>query len=116
MLALHASVAQRTPEIGVLRALGFQRGSILAAFLTESVGLSLGGAVLGVGLSMLTPFLDFSTTNLTTNQEVSFRFQPELGVALIAVAVALVVGLLGGALPSIRAARLDPVAALRGSR
>jgi putative ABC transport system permease protein len=114
MLALHASVSQRLAEIGVLRALGFQRGSILAAFLTESVGLSLAGAVLGVGLSLLTPFLDFSTLNLSTNQEVTFRFQPEASVLLIASAVALVVGLLGGALPSVRAARLDPVVALRG--
>lgn len=114
MLALHASVAQRMPEIGVLRALGFPRASILGAFLIESVGLSLAGALLGVGMSMLTPFLDFSTTNFSTNQEVTFRFQPEAGVALIAAGVALVVGLLGGALPSIRAARLDPVTALRG--
>jgi putative ABC transport system permease protein len=114
MLALHASVAQRTAEIGVLRALGFQRGSIFLAFLIESLGLSLAGAAVGVALSMLTPFFDFSTLNLTTNQEVAFRFQPEAAVALIAAAVAVVVGLLGGALPSIRAARLDPVAALRG--
>jgi putative ABC transport system permease protein len=114
MLSLHASVSQRTAEIGVLRALGFQRGSILVAFLIESLGLAFAGAALGVALSMLTPFLNFSTLNLSTNQEVAFRFQPELGVALIATAVAAVGGLLGGALPSIRAARLDPVAALRG--
>jgi putative ABC transport system permease protein len=114
MLALHASVTQRTAEIGVLRALGFQRGSILLAFLIESLGLSLAGAAAGVALAMLTPFFNFSTLNLTTNQEVAFRFQPEAAVALIAAAVAVVVGLLGGALPSIRAARLDPVAALRG--
>ena len=114
MLALHASVAQRLAEIGVLRALGFQRRSILAAFLLESVGLSIAGALIGVSLSMLTPLLDFSTTNISTNQEVTFGFQPQPTVALIAAAVALVVGLLGGALPSIRAARLDPVTALRG--
>lgn len=114
MLALNSSVSQRLPEIGVLRALGFQPRSILAASLIESVGLSCAGAVLGVALSMLTPLFDFSTINLTTNQEVNFRFQPEAAVALIAVTVALVVGLLGGALPSLRAARLDPVAALRG--
>jgi putative ABC transport system permease protein len=114
MLALHSSVAQRLPEVGVLRALGFARRSILAAFLTESVGLALAGAALGVSLSMLTPLCDFRTINLTTNQEVSFRFQPEASVALIATGVALIVGLIGGALPSIRAALLDPVVALRG--
>lgn len=114
MLSLHGSVAQRTTEIGVLRALGFPGGSILSAFLIESLALSVAGALLGVAMSMLTPFFDFSTTNLITTQEVNFRFQPDAGVALIAAAVALVVGLLGGALPSLRAARLDPVTALRG--
>jgi ABC-type antimicrobial peptide transport system permease subunit len=63
---------------------------------------------------MLTPLLDFRTMNFATNQEVNFRFEPELGILAIAAAVALVVGLLGGALPSIRAARVDPVIALRG--
>lgn len=115
MLALHASVAQRTAEIGVLRALGFQRSSILIAFLIESLGLAIAGAALGVALSLLTPLFDFRTLNLSTNQEVSFRFQPEATIALIAAAVAAFVGLLGGALPSIRAARLDPVVALRGA-
>jgi putative ABC transport system permease protein len=114
MLTLHASVAQRMPEVGVLRALGFGRRSILAAFLVESLGLALAGAAVGVVLSMLTPLLDFRTMNFSTNQEVTFRFEPELGVLAIAAGVALVVGLLGGALPSIRAARVDPVIALRG--
>jgi putative ABC transport system permease protein len=117
MLSLYASMAKRLPEIGVLRALGFRPGAILTAFLIESLALAAAGALLGLGLSMLTPFFDFSTVNLNTNQEVTFRFQPEPVVVLIAVGVALVVGLLGGALPSIRAARLDPVVALRsGSR
>jgi putative ABC transport system permease protein len=114
MLALHASVAQRMPEIGMLRALGFQRRSILVAFLIESVGLALAGALLGLGMSLLTPLFDFSSTNISTTQEVTFHFQPEPTIALIALGVALLVGLLGGAVPSIRAARIDPVVALRG--
>jgi len=113
LLALHASVEQRLPEIGVLRALGFQRRSILVSFLTESVALALVGAALGVGMSMLTPLFDFSTTNFSTNQDVTFRFQPQPGVVIIAATVALLAGLLGGALPAIRAARLDPVQAMR---
>jgi len=72
---------QRLPEIGVLRALGFQRRSILVSFLTESVALALVGAALGVGVSMLTPLFDFSTTNFSTNQDVTFRFQPQAGVS-----------------------------------
>lgn len=114
MLTLHASVAQRAPEIGVLRALGFGWRSILAAFLLESLSLALAGAALGVAFSLLTPLYDFGTTNPATSQQVQFHFQPEPSVIVIAFVVALVVGLLGGALPSIRAARLDPVTALRG--
>lgn len=114
MLTLHASVAQRMAEIGVLRALGFGHRPILAGFLLESVALSLAGAAFGVAFSLLTPFFDFSVTNMATNQQVNFRFEPDFAVLLIAVAVAVLVGLLGGALPSARAARLDPVAALRG--
>jgi putative ABC transport system permease protein len=114
MLTLHASVAQRTTEIGVLLALGFGRRSILAGFLVESVALSLAGAAFGVGFSLLTPLLDFSITNIATNQQVNFRFEPDAAVLLIAASVGLLVGLLGGALPSAHAARFDPVTALRG--
>jgi ABC-type antimicrobial peptide transport system permease subunit len=98
----------------VLRALGFARRSILVGFLLESIALSLAGAAFGAALSMLTPLFDFSITNLATNQQVNFRFEPGFSVLLIAVAVGALVGLLGGALPSARAARLDPVTALRG--
>jgi putative ABC transport system permease protein len=114
MLTLHASVAQRAPEIGVLRALGFGWRAILAVFLLESLSIALAGAALGVAFSLLTPLFDFGTTNPATSQQVGFHFQPHPSVLVIALAVALVVGLLGGALPSIRAARLDPVTALRG--
>lgn len=115
MLTLHASVAQRLAEIGVLRALGFARRSILAGLLLESVALSLVGAAFGVGLALLTPFFDFSITNIGTNQQVNFRFEPDAALLLIASAAGMVVGLLGGALPSALAARVDPVTALRGS-
>lgn len=53
-------------------------------------------------------------TNLATNQQVNFRFEADLAVLVIAAAVGALVGLLGGALPSARAARLDVVTALRG--
>ena len=68
----------------------------------------------GVGFSMLTPFFDFDVTNLARNQQVSFRFEADFAVLLIAATVGGAVGLLGGALPSARAADLDSVTALRG--
>jgi putative ABC transport system permease protein len=113
MIVFYGAVAQRRREIGVLRALGFGRSSILVAFLIESVALALAGSGLGVALAMLTPLLDFTTVNFATGTDVSFRFQPDPGALLIAVAVALGVGVFGGALPALRAARMNPVAAMR---
>jgi putative ABC transport system permease protein len=62
---------------------------------------------------MFTPFLDFDSVNFATGQDVSFRFQPSLEALFTSVSVATVVGILGGALPAIRAARMHPVLAMR---
>ena len=113
MIVFYGAVAQRRREVGVLRALGFGRRRILAAFLLESVALALGGSVLGVALAMLTPLLDFKTVNFATGTDVAFEFLPDPRALLIAVAVAVLVGLLGGALPALRAARMNPVVAMR---
>ncbi len=113
MIVFYGAVAQRRREIGVLRALGFARISILVAFLIESVALAFAGSVLGVALAMLTPLLDFTTVNFATGTDVSFHFEPDPSSLLVAVAVALGVGLLGGALPALRASRMNPVAAMR---
>lgn len=113
MIVFYGAVAQRRREIGVLRALGFRRASILFAFLVESVALALAGSVMGVALAMLTPLLDFTTVNFATGTDVAFQFRPDARALLVAVAVALAVGLLGGALPALRAARMNPVVAMR---
>ncbi len=113
MLVFYGAVAQRRREVGVLRALGFGRRSILAAFLLESVVLSVAGAALGIVLSLVTPWLDFKTVNFATGQYVTFHFRADLNTALLAVAVAAGVGLLGGMPPAVRAARMNPVVAMR---
>jgi putative ABC transport system permease protein len=113
LIVFYGAVTQRRREVGVLRALGFARTSILAAFLTESVALGLGGGAAGVGLSLFTQLLDFTTINFATGQDVVFHFEPNAVVLLGAVGVALLVGLLGGLVPAVRAARLRPVVALR---
>jgi putative ABC transport system permease protein len=97
----------------VLRALGFGRAAILAAFLSESVALALAGGGFGVALALLTPWLDFTTINFATGTEVTFRFRPDPSALLLAVLVAVGVGVLGGTLPAIRAARMSPVTAMR---
>jgi putative ABC transport system permease protein len=113
MIVFYGAVAQRRREIGVLRALGFGRLSILGAFLAESIALSLAGGALGTGLALLTPWLDFKTVNFATGQDVAFRFQPSADALLISIGVAALVGVLGGALPAIQAARMHPVSAMR---
>jgi putative ABC transport system permease protein len=113
MIVFYGAVAQRRREVGVLRALGFGRASILTAFLAESIALALAGGIIGTGLALLTPWLDFNSVNFATGQDVSFRFQPSARALLTSVGVAALVGVLGGALPAIRAARMHPVVAMR---
>jgi putative ABC transport system permease protein len=113
MVTMHGSVAQRLPEIGVLRALGFSQRHILSAFLLESVALSLAGAVAGATLSLLTPLLDFATMNFATQQEVVFHFAPGAEILLGSVAVGGVLGVFAGILPAARAARITPSQAMR---
>jgi len=106
-------VAARTGEIGTLRALGFGRRSILVSFLAESIFLSLLGAMIGLAGASLMNRLTISTLNWTTFSELTFRFLLNRRIAAYSVAFSLVMGIIGGALPSIRAARMNIVAALR---
>ncbi len=113
MITMHASVAQRLPELGVLRALGFSQRHILSAFLLESVVLSTAGAAAGAAASLLTPLLDFVTVNFATQQEVVFHFAPSGDILLGSVAAGGVLGVFAGILPALRAARITPSQAMR---
>ncbi len=113
VITMHASVAQRGREIGVLRALGFGRLPILLAFLAESTALGLSGALLGVAASLGTSFLDFRCMNFATGQEVAFRFVPTFGSLALAVVTGGLVGGLGGLIPAVRASGTSPARALR---
>lgn len=113
MITMYAAVANRVPEIGTLRALGFQRGSILAAFLLESSFLGLAGGAVGVTCAAFLQFVTVSTMNWQTFSELAFRFDLTVGIAAKSLAFALGMGLAGGVLPALRAARLGIVDALR---
>jgi ABC-type antimicrobial peptide transport system permease subunit len=115
MNTMYAAVANRVPEIGTLRALGFQRRSILAAFLLESAFLGLLGGVCGLAGAALLQFVTVSTMNWQTFSELAFRFDLTTAIAGKSLAFALGMGLAGGALPALRAARLGIVDALRTS-
>jgi putative ABC transport system permease protein len=113
MNTMYAAVANRTREIGTLRALGFSRGSILLSFVIESVIIALIGGVVGCLLALPVNGIATGTTNFNTFSELTFSFQitPDLiGTALL---FAAFLGLLGGLLPSRMAARLPIIKALR---
>jgi putative ABC transport system permease protein len=105
MNVMLVSVAERTSEVGLLKALGVSRSQIVAAFLAEATLLSLAGGLLGLGVGFL-------------GVGVVVGFYPDLpahppGWAVAsALAVALGVGMVFGVLPARRASRLDPIAAL----
>ena len=99
------SVAERTREIGIRKALGASNRDIVAQFLIESLALSIGG---GVGGYILGYLLAFGISTFLTFDPV-FNWQ----IAGIALGVSLVIGTLFGLYPAIRAARKDPIDALR---
>jgi ABC-type antimicrobial peptide transport system permease subunit len=115
MITMYASVASRTAEIGTLRALGFSRGSILTAFLGESLLLGLLGGSIGLAGAAFMQTLSISTTNFQTFAEVAFRFVLTPGIVAAAMLFALAMGFVGGFLPAARAARLKIVDALRAA-
>ncbi len=115
IITMYGAVASRTREIGTLRALGFRRSGILAAFLAESLLLALIGGAAGLGLASAMQLLTLSTMNWQTFAELAFRFDLTTEIALKSLAFASVMGLLGGLLPAIRAARMDLIEALRAA-
>ncbi|MFN0060019.1 MAG: ABC transporter permease [Planctomycetota bacterium] len=108
-----AVVAARTHEIGVLLAIGYSPCAIFAGFLLESTAMGLLGGVLGLLLVWPLDGIETGAMNFNTFTEIvfAFRITPELAAQSFALAAGL--GLLGGALPALRAARLAPVDALR---
>jgi ABC-type antimicrobial peptide transport system permease subunit len=115
MITMYASVANRVTEIGTLRALGFRRSSVLAAFLAEALLLGFAGGLIGVGAAALMQFASFSTVNFQTFAELSFRFALTPRIVVQTLVFSLAMGLVGGFLPSLRAARLEIVDALRAA-
>jgi len=113
MVTMYTAVANRTQEIGTLRALGFRRKDILGAFVTESLILGFAGGAFGVLCSSLLQFMTISTVNWETFSELAFGFALTLEIAMSGMGFALTMGLLGGLLPAWRAARLSIVEALR---
>jgi ABC-type antimicrobial peptide transport system permease subunit len=113
MITMYAAVANRTAEIGTLRALGFRRSSILVAFLLESLFLSLLGGLLGLFLASFMQLFTISTMNWQSFAELAFSFTLNSTIIIKSLCFALAMGLVGGFFPAIRAARFNIVDALR---
>jgi ABC-type antimicrobial peptide transport system permease subunit len=112
-ITMYASVASRTGEIGTLRALGFSRGAILAAFLGEALLLGLLGGVVGLIGASAMQALSISTTNFQTFAEIAFSFTLTPRIVVVSLIFAVAMGFVGGFLPAARAARMKIVDALR---
>ena len=114
VLTMYTAVATRSREIATLRALGFDTMSVVVSVLAESLALGvIGGAIGGAGAYLAFNGYQTSTMNFQTFSQVAFAFRvtPELlGMGLF---YALALGLIGGLLPAIRAARLPIATALR---
>ncbi|MEW5843433.1 MAG: ABC transporter permease [Bacteroidota bacterium] len=114
MITMYAAVANRTVEIGTMRSLGFSRRSILSAFLLESLTIAMLGCVIGLIFASLLQFFRISTLNFNSFADLSFSFALSPSIIVSSFIFAIFMGFLGGFLPSIRAARLNIVNALRG--
>jgi putative ABC transport system permease protein len=115
MITMYSSVANRVFEIGTLRALGFQRRSILGAFLVEALLLGLIGGGAGLFLASFLQLLTVSTLNFQTFSELAFSFSLTFEIALQSLLFSVIMGFVGGVLPAVRASRLKIVDALRAS-
>ncbi|MBS2023763.1 MAG: ABC transporter permease [Deltaproteobacteria bacterium] len=114
MITMYAQVASRVREIGTLRALGFRRRTVLLSFIIESLMLSLAGAVVGCAFASLFGLVKFTMVNFGTFTETRFQLSFGPNVAIGASLFAIFMGLVGGILPAIRAARIPIVEATKG--
>jgi len=114
-ITMYAAVANRTGEIGTLRALGFRRSSILTTFLLEAVLLGAVGGVAGVLLASLMQFVHISTLNWQSFSELAFSFALTPRIVVLSLGFAVLMGLIGGFLPAVRASRMGIVDALRAA-
>jgi putative ABC transport system permease protein len=105
MAVMMVSVTARTREIGVRKALGATRTDILAQFLVEAATLTLIGGLLGIFVGL--------GAGKGGMMLMSIQGDPPIGLTAVAVAVSVGIGLVFGVLPALKAARLDPIEALR---
>ncbi len=114
MITMYGAVSQRRSEIGVLRAIGFSRTAILFSFLLESFMLALLGGLIGILGALGMGFVKFSMMNFQTFSELIFEFRATPGILGTALLFGGAMGVLGGFLPALQAARTKAIEAMRG--
>jgi ABC-type antimicrobial peptide transport system permease subunit len=100
------SVSERMREIGIRKAVGATNRQILMQFLTEGLALTIGGGIIGIGISLL--------INQLLRIYTSWKPIISIPVLILAVSVSVIVGLIFSIAPALKAARKDPITALRG--
>ena len=114
ILTMYTAVASRSREIATLRALGFNTLSVVVSVLVESLVLGAIGGILGaIGAYLAFDGFQTSTMNFQSFSQVAFAFRVTPQLFVTGLAYALAIGLIGGLLPAIRAARLPISRALR---
>lgn len=110
---MYSAVAERSREIAVLRALGFGGGSVVMAFVVESMWIALIGGVLGCLLALPVNGITTGTINWQTFSHLAFAFRITPDLLGLGLAFAVLMGLIGGVPPAIRAARANVSRTLR---
>jgi putative ABC transport system permease protein len=110
---MYSAVAERSREIATIRALGFGEGSVVLSFVIEALLVALAGGIVGCLVALPLNGLVTQTMNFQTFSHLSFAFRVTPAVVGWGIAFALLMGLVGGLPPAIRAARVPVVVALR---
>jgi len=113
MNTMYAIVSQRTREIGTLRALGFSRFSVLLSFVMESMLLALVGGIIGCLVAFPMNGFTAGTGQTQSFSELAFAFKITPGIILVGLIFAVLMGLIGGLLPAVRASQMPITKALR---
>jgi putative ABC transport system permease protein len=114
-ITMYSAVATRVGEIGTLRALGFRRPSILAAFLMESLLLSLVGGIAGLFFASFLQAITISTLNIQSFSQLAFSFVLTPQIVITTLIFSLFMGFVGGFLPAVKASRMKIVDSLRAA-
>lgn len=112
-VTMYSQVANRLREIGTLRAIGYRRFTVLRVFLREAVLLSVLAGIIGTAAASLLSLTSFSALNNQSFTQITFHFHFSPDVAFSAVRFSVLMGVLGGFVPALSAARQLIVDAVR---